>query len=292
VTARARGFSVLELLLLLAALLLVALGMLDLVDRRTRLEPPSVDELDRTLRAASPLLERAVRTAGAGGVSRALEIADNAADGSAYATRAGAVAVKPGTDRLRVRGVLESPLVALAAEDALTREPVSSPLDSASPGLLQRNPTDAPLRVPLRSGADAGRVLALATRVRTALAEKESAFFLIRDDRGGSAAGRVKSADEQGLTDDCLAAPTSDFAASSACALELRLDLTDPGAAAWNPGGDPRAWERLGPAFEGGLLDDETFFVARGEAAAAGAGDLPHPYLALARRLGGDTHEV
>jgi hypothetical protein len=293
----ARGFSMLELLLLLGALLLLAFGVLDLLNRRSRIEAARDDELDRALARATRALERAVRLAGGGSVPDAITVSDNTPDGISFPTARGPVAVRPGTDRLVARGVIEGPMLSLDALDPITAEIVSSPAASAHAGLLQRNPSDAPLRIPAWprrspvSGPGAGsRLLRIVARLRDALSRPDvTPLFLVRDELGGWAVGRVRAADDAGMTEGCLAEGASGNGREP-CDLELRLDFLDPRAVAWNPGRDAGALQRLGRPFEGGLLDEEAYFVARGES--EDASGFPRPYLAVARAAGAASYEV
>jgi hypothetical protein len=303
----ARGFSMSELLLLLGALLLLSFGVLDLLNRRSRIEAARVDELDRALARATRALERAVRLAGGGSVPDPITVSDNTPDGTSFPTARGPIAVRPGTDRLVARGVIEGPMLSLDALDPITAEIVSSPAASAHAGLLQRNPSDAPLRIPAWprrspvSGPGAGsRLLRIVARLRDALARPDVApLFLVRDELGGWAVGRVRASDDAGLTEGCLAEGVSG-SGREPCDLELRLDFHDPRAVAWNPGRDAGALQRLGRPFEGGLLDEETYFVARGESedlpaadrAPASSKTFPRPYLAVARAAGPASYEV
>jgi prepilin-type N-terminal cleavage/methylation domain-containing protein len=272
---RRRGFSLTEFLVVATLLALVALAALDLLDRRTRIGTGSVDELDHALRVASQALARGVRNAGCGGVARPLSVLDDTPAGASFVTPSGPIAARPGTDQLRVRGVLESSLVALDGIDAATGTPVTG-------ALLGRRPSDARLRVPAwpRGSLEEGgpRASALEGRLRAALAVPGAApMFLVRDELGRSAAARVVALDSGNLTETCLAARPAEGATAEPCGLELRLDFTDARATDWSSGTD--AVSRLGHVRDGGLLDDETFFVARGDESSGFA----HPYLARAR---------
>src|SRR5204863_3024144 len=125
--AARRGFSLSELLATLVVLLLVGVGVLNLLSRSTKLDVSAGSGLDAPLRAGAAALSRAIRGAGAGGLpGPALTLVDNTAEGAAFTTPGGArVAVRAGTDQVRLRGVLETPVLLLDPVDDATKEPVS-----------------------------------------------------------------------------------------------------------------------------------------------------------------------
>jgi hypothetical protein len=104
---RVRGFSLAELLLTLALLLAVVLGVLYVVDRRTRLlpEPARASDLESRLAAALKQVARDAEAAVATGGHDALRpVADNTAPGAFYRDASGrAVPVRAGTDQFGIR---------------------------------------------------------------------------------------------------------------------------------------------------------------------------------------------
>ena len=276
---RFAGFSLAELILTLVVLGLAVWLVLRLVDRRTRVvareEPVSrtASVLDASLRA----IVSDVRAAGTGGLPaddafRPVEDNTSSSGRSLYRTPlGGAVVVRSGTDQLGLRGVIRSPLVALAARDAATQELLSD--------RVRARPDAAAVSVP--AGKAAGAVRA---RLREA-APPSKAFFLLRDAAGRWAVARVVSAAE----------------GPSESALDVVLDFTDGDARALNHGGDPGAAARLGDVSAGGVFDDLVWFVARGEDGRPPdyimtndppSVAFPHPFLAVAQGIGADRWEV
>lgn len=276
---RSAGFSLAELLVTLAVLGLAAWLVLRLVERRTRVAAPE-GAASRTASVGEASLRAIVndvRAAGTGGLSAAdafRPVEDNTTSAGRYLYRTaagGTVVVRNGTDQLGLRGVIRSPLVALAPRDAVT--------DALLSDRVRARPDAAAVHLPAGKAAGA---------VRARLAEAappRKAFFLLRDAAGRWAVGRVVSAAE-GLPESPL---------------DVVLDFTDRDARALNHGGDPDAASRLGDVSAGGVFDDLVWFVAQGEEGKPpdfvmtndpASLAFPHPYLAAATGVGADRWDV
>jgi len=276
---RSAGFSLAELLLTLLLLALVVWVVLRIVDRGTRIRDaaPPMTGPESVLDTAFRMLRKDVQAAGTGGLPAREAfrmVADNtpAAGRTAYRTvRGEAVAVRPGTDQIGLRGVIRSPLVPLEPGVPRTGETVSS-------GIRAR-PDAVPVHVPPSAGLAGAR----ARLAEVSAAGK--AFFLVRDVAGAWAVARVASP-APGAGDGPL---------------DLVLDFTDPDASALNGNGGPDACARLGDVASGGVFDDLVWFVAEGPEGAppdyvkgSDPDSLrhPHPYLASGMASGNGSWEI
>ena len=276
---RSTGFSLTELLLTLALLALVAWVVLRIVDRGTRIRDaaPPLSGPEAVLDAAFRMLRKDVQAAGTGGLPAREAfrmVADNTAstDRSAYRTvRGEAVAVRPGTDQLGLRGVVRSPLVSLEPGVPGTDESVSSRMRAR------------PDAVPVRAPAAAGTVAARARLAEVSASGK--AFFLVRDAAGAWAVARVASS-----------AP-----GAGEGPLDVVLDFTDPDARTLNGDGGPDACARLAEVASGGVFDDLVWFVAEGpegippdyvKGSDPDSLRHPHPYLAAGVSAGNGLWEI
>ena len=282
-----RGFSLPALLLTLLACLGAVAAVLILVDRTTKIPPPTAPApvLKRTLDAAARVLTRDIEAAFRGLLPPGVAIraqSDNLVESRLFTDIFGEpTVVRPGTDILGLRGVLRTPVLSLSA------------LDPA--GILGR-PAAAIVRIPGLSGSGNEAIAATAARLRArALTGPAKRFFLVKDAAGSWAVARVTAFDSPAPA-ACGAA-----AAPEGCFLELTLDFTDADAVAGNEERSPVAIRRLGPLASGGLYDEIALFVARGPAGRPpdffAMNDPPsmanpRPYLAAAEAAGSGKWEV
>jgi hypothetical protein len=284
---RPRGFSLWELGLTLILVAVVIVAAVRLIDLRTKLlvvekdAPGPGGALETAVRSVSRDLEGAFR----GGVAlpeaiRPVEDNAGAHEESRCCDAAGVpVAVRPGTDQLRLRGVIRSSRLAV--------EPRREKDGASVPDRILRNASSVSLRAgPPREDRDGAKKLqSVIERLGDpSLASKR--FFLVAD-----SAGRYAVA----LVDAWNPAP------APARALEFLLDFTDPDAVSLNPDGEAGAARALGEVVTGGLLDDLVWFVARGKEGRPpdydAASDppsmrFPHPYLAVAAFAGEGRWEI
>jgi hypothetical protein len=277
---RPRGFALRELGLTLLLLAVVIVGAVRLIDLRTKLLAVEKDEpLGSVLEAAARALERDVRVAGRGGVSREEAIRpvadDSGADASRYVDVKGAsVAVRAGTDQVGLRGIMRTPPLGVRP---------------AAPGSIGADPSAVWLTAgPLPEGegasrADEPRAVAAVLGAATPRAKR---FFLVADREGRAAVARVRDWRSPG---------------EAGAALAIRLDFTDPEARRLNPRGESEAARALGEPATGGLLDDVVWFVAQGPPGRYPDYEpvndppsmrFPHPFLALAEFAGNGRWEV
>lgn len=275
---REAGFSLVELLVTLAALGLAVWIVLRVVDRGTRIGASSLPPTgpEAVLETAMRALRRDVAAAGTGGLD-AREAFRPVADNVAAASRAAVltaqgerVDVRPGTDELGLRGVIRSPLVALA--------PAGGGAGGTFAERLRADPRAVTIRAP---GAPA--LAALRARLKDTAAGGKT-FFLVRDASGRWAVARVAS--PPGETGD---GP-----------LDLVLDFSDPDARSYGRRA-PDAPPSLGEPVSGGVFDDLVWFVARGpegqppdfvRGTDPASLAFPHPYLAVGTAVGGDRWDV
>ncbi len=270
-------------LLLVGVVVAVAVRLIDLRTKLLVVEkdaPGPGGVLEVAVRSVSRDLQNAFR--GALALPEAIRpIEDNtSAEGVlSYRVDGGAVAVRAGTDQLRLRGAIRSSRLAVESR----REP-----DGAGvPDRILRDPSS----VPLRAGAppedrDAARSLQSAIEHLGDPARRPRRFFFVADSAGRYAVALVKSWSP-------APAPTR--------TLELLLDFTDPDAVSLNPGGEAGAARALSEVVTGGLLDDLVWFVAQGPEGSPPDYDalsdppsmrFPHPYLAVAAFAGEGRWEV
>jgi hypothetical protein len=300
------GVSLAGFLVTLAVLLLFLFVVLEFVDRWTRIPaaappPPglrtSLDSaaraLTRDLEAAASghfPLEAAIRPAG-----------DNAHAGEAYFDPKGETfVIRPGTDRLGLRGILRSPAVTLVPSDRSTGRAFSAPSGAVDPGAIQTEPGAAHLKIYARSpGASRGDpdLAAMLARLKAQpLSGPRKRFFVSGSGTGSYAVARVLSFADRtsGAPDGCPPGPDG-------CHVELSLDFTDRDAVRLNAAEDPDACRRLGVLSWGGLLDDIVYFVAQGARGVPpdyfAVNDpssiaFPRPFLAMAESAGGDRWDV
>jgi prepilin-type N-terminal cleavage/methylation domain-containing protein len=121
-----RGFSVVELIVVMALSAIAILGLAAIFDSSTKINKSGAEsaELQQSLRAALDEVQRSVRMAGVGGLSVDRSIALTEPGGQSHNNTAGLTLmdrfgvihpVRPGTDMLEVRGVIRTPLFALSA---------------------------------------------------------------------------------------------------------------------------------------------------------------------------------
>ena len=269
-------------LLLLGVVIIVAVRLIDLRTKLLVVEkdaPGPGGVLDVAVRSISRDLENAVH----GGVSlpgavRPVEDNTSAAGVTSYRDSAGvAVAVRPGTDQLRLRGVIRSP-----------RLDVESPLDGTGvPDRILKNASSVPLRAgPPAGDRDAARSLQSVIEHLGDPARRSKRFFLVFDSSGRHAAALVKSWSR---------------APASGRTLEFLLDFTDSDAVGLNPGGEAGAARSLSRVVSGGVLDDLVWFAAQGPEGRPPDYDatrdppslrFPHPYLAVAAFAGEGRWEI
>jgi len=273
-------------LLTLAFLSVLVLGLLNVFDRTTRMVRfgGQAQELGASIQVAAHALSRDVRAAGAG-ISAAAALvarANNSGKGARFSTALGDVAVRAGTDQLQIRGVLGSPLFRV--------QPAQPPASGETTfRIASRHPTPKWIRVTapgavgfglLPQVGEWGGLLARAGRTAAKV------FCAVSDEEGHQATAVLTSAAVEGGRREGV--------------LEVKVRFDDPDALPLSPGGAAAA-RRLRGELSLGLLDDLTYFVARGEPGAPpdyfAAADpeslaFPHPYLAVARFVGGGRYEV
>ena len=270
-------------LLLLGVIIAVAVRLIDL---RTKLLV-----VDRDLPGPGGVLEVAVRAVsrdvggafrGGAALPEAIRpVEDNTpAEGvTSYRESGGTVAVRPGTDQLRLRGVIRSPLLAVeprreedgaSVHDRILSNAASVAIRAGAPG----------------ESRDDGKTLQSVVERLGDPSTRAKRFFLVADGAGGYAVARVTSWRE---------------AAAPARTLEFLLDFTDPDAVSLNPGGEAASARALSEVATGGVLDELVWFVARGPEGSPpdydAASDppsmrFPHPFLAVAAFAGDGRWEV
>ena len=270
-------------LLLLGVVIAVAVRLIDL---RTKLLVVEKDApgLGGVLEVAVRSLSRDLEGAFHGGVAlpeaiRPVEDNTGAEGVTSYRDAGGAVAVRTGTDQLRLRGVIRS--------SRLGVEPRREPDGAGVPEGILRNASSVPLRAgPLREDRDGAKSLQSVIEHLGDPARRSKRFFLAADSAGRYAVALVNAWNPS-------PAPARN--------LEFLLDFTDPDAVSLNPGGEAGAARALGEVVTGGLLDDLVWFVARGPEGRPpdydAASDppsmrFPHPYLAVAAFAGEGRWEV
>ena len=270
-------------LLLVGVVVAVAVRLIDL---RTKLLLVEKDAsglggvLEVAVRSVSRDLEGAFR----GGVAlpeaiRPVEDNTSAEGVTSYRDAGGEVAVRTGTDQLRLRGVIRSPRLAV--------EPRREPDGAGVPEGILRNASSVPLRAgPPREDPDGAKSLQSVIEHLGDPARRTKRFFLVADSKGSYAVALV-------LAWNPSPAP--------ARTVEFFLDFTDTDAVSLSPGGEAGAARALGEVVTGGLLDDLVWFVARGPEGRPpdydAASDppsmrFPHPYLAVAAFAGDGRWEV
>lgn len=284
---RERGFSVRELTLTLLLMGVVIVVAVRLIDLRTKLLVVEKDDpglggvLEVAVRSVSRDLEGAFR----GGVAlpeaiRPVEDNTSAEGVTSYRDAAGGtVAVRTGTDQLRLRGVIRSSRLAV--------EPRREPDGASVLDRILRNASSVPLRAgPPREDRDGAKSLQSVIEHLGDPARRSKRFFLVADSAGRYAVALVNAWNPS---------------PAPARTLEFRLDFTDSDAVSLNPGGEAGAARALGEVVTGGLLDDLVWFVAQGPEGRPpdydAASDppsmrFPHPYLAVAAFAGEGRWEV
>jgi hypothetical protein len=271
-------------LLLVGAVIVVAVRLIDLRTKLLIVEkdaPGPGGVLDVAVRSVSRDLEGAFR----GGVAldeaiRPVEDNTSAGGVTSYRDAAGGiVAVRTGTDQLRLRGVIRSSRLAIERR----REK-----DGASiPERILKNASSVPLRAgPAREDRDGEKNLQSVIEHLGDPSLRSKRFFFMADSAGRCAVALVNAWNP---------------APPPARSLDFLLDFTDPEAVSLSPGGEAGAAHALGEVVTGGLLDDLVWFVAQGEEGRPpdydAASDppsmrFPHPYLAVAAFAGDGRWEV
>jgi hypothetical protein len=283
---RPRGFSLWELGLTLLLVAVVIVAAVRLIDLRTKLlgvekdVPGPGGALEAGVRSISRDLEGAFR----GGVAlpeaiRPVEDNTSAAGVTSYRDAEGTVAVRTGTDQLRLRGVIRSSRLAV--------EPRRENDGASVPDRILRNASAVSLRAgPPREDRDGAKSLQFVIEHLGGPSRRSKRFFLVTDSAGRYAVALVNAWNP---------------APAPARAVEFLLDFTDPDAVSLNPGGEAGAARALGEVVTGGVLDDLVWFVARGPEGRPpdydAASDppsmrFPHPYLAVAAFAGEGRWEI
>ncbi len=283
---RPRGFSLWELGLTLLLLGVVIVAAVRFIDLRTKLlvvekdAPGLGGALEVAVRSVSHDLEGAFR----GGVAlpeaiRPVEDNTSAEGVTSYRDAGGAVAVRTGTDQLRLRGVIRSSRLAV--------EPRREKDGASVPDRILRNASSVPLRAgPPREDRDGAKSLQSVIEHLGDPSRRSKRFFLVADSAGRYAVALVNAWNR---------------APAPARTLEFLLDFTDPDAVSLNPGGEAGAARALLEVVTGGLLDDLVWFVAQGpegrppdydEASDPPSMRFPHPYLAVAAFAGEGRWEI
>ncbi len=300
------GVSLVGFLVTLAVLLLFLFVILDFANRWTRIPAPAPAPpgLKTALDNAARSLSRDLETAASGRLPPEQSIrpvGDNTPPDQAYLDFRGEMfVVRPGTDRLGLRGILRSPLLVLEPADRATGRPFWGGPGAGPAGTVPASPSAARLKIyargPVAGRADAG-LAAVLVRLRALPPDgTRKRFFIAGADGGAWAVARLLSFADRtaGSADGCPAPPDG-------CHLGVVLDFTDGDAARMNPEGDRDAWRKLGALSWGGLLDDVVYFVARGARGAPpdyfSVNDppsvaYPHPFLALAESAGSDRWDI
>jgi hypothetical protein len=281
---RPRGFSLWELGLTLLLVAVVIVAAVRLIDLRTKLLVVEKDApgpggiLEAAVRSISRDLEGAFR----GGVAlpeaiRPVEDNTSAEGVTSYRDAGGTVAVRAGTDQLRLRGVIRSSRLAV--------EPHREKDGASVPDRILRNASAVSLRAgPPREDRDGAKNLQSVIEHLGDPSRRSKRFFLVADSAGRYAVALVNA-----------------WNPAPARALEFLLDFTDPDAVSLNPGGEAGAARALGEVVTGGLLDDLVWFVALGPEGRPpdydAASDppsmrFPHPYLAVAAFAGEGRWEI
>ncbi|MGZ5380322.1 MAG: hypothetical protein ACXWFQ_00520 [Thermoanaerobaculia bacterium] len=270
-------------LLLVGVVIAVAVRLIDL---RTKLLVVEKDApglggvLEVAVRSVSRDLEGAFR--GGVALSEAIRpVEDNtSAEGvTSYRDAGGTVAVRTGTDQLRLRGVIRSSRLAV--------EPRREPDGASVPDRILRNASSVPLRAgPPPEDRDGAKNLQSVIEHLGDPARRSKRFFFVADSAGRYAVALVNAWNPS---------------PAPARTLEFLLDFTDPDAVSLNPGGEAGAARALLEVVTGGLLDDLVWFVAQGPEGRPpdydAASDppsmrFPHPYLAVAAFAGEGRWEV
>jgi len=270
-------------LLLVGVVIAVAVRLIDL---RTRLLVVEKDApgLGGVLEVAVRSVSRDVEAAFRGGVAlpeaiRPIEDNTGAEGVTFYRDAGGEVAVRAGTDQLRLRGVIRSPLLVV--------EPHGEPDGASVPDRILKDPSSVPLRAgPSPEDRDGAKSLQSVIEHLGDPARRSRRFLFVADSAGRCAVALVKS-----WTPSPAPPRTLDFL----------VDFTDPDAVSLGPGGEAGAARALSEVVTGGLLDDLVWFVARGPEGRPpdydAASDppsmrFPHPYLAVAAFAGEGRWEV
>jgi hypothetical protein len=300
------GVSIAGFLVTLAVLLLFLFVVLEFVDRWTRIPAPAPlpSGLRTSLDNAARALTRDLETAASGRLpaTEAIRpVGNNTPPGEAFFDfRGETFVVRPGTDRLGLRGVLRSPVLFLEPTDRATGRPSSASPEAGGSGAIQEQPATARVKIyaeslaPARGDPNLAAVLArLGSRP---LVGPRKRFFVAGSGAGTWAAARVLS-----FVDRTTGAPGGCPPAPDGCHIEVALDFTDADAIRMNPKEDPDAFRRLGALSWGGLLDDVAYFVAQGARGTPpdyfSVNDppslgFPHPFLAMAESVGSDRWDV
>ena len=265
-------------LLLLGVVIVVAVRLIDLRTKLLVVEK-DVPGLEGVLEAAVRSVSRDLEGAFRGGVplpEAVRPVEDNAgAEGvTSYRGAGGTIAVRTGTDQLRLRGVIRSPR--LAVEDG-----------AGVPDRILRNASSVAVRAgPPRDDRDGAKSLQAVIEHLGAPAPGVKRFFLVADSAGRYAVALVKKWN---------ASP------GPGRTLEFLLDFSDPDALSLNKGGEAGAARALSEAVTGGILDDLVWLVAQGAEGHPPDYDAssdppsmksPHPYLAVAAFAGEGRWEV
>ncbi len=282
---RERGFSLRELtltLLLVGAVIVVAVRLIDLRTKLLVVEkdaPGLAGVLDVAERSISRDMEGAFR--GGFALPDAISSAEDntSATGiTSYRDAGGTVAVRMGTDQLRLRGVIRSPRLAVepqggdgtSVRDRILRNASSVPLQAGTP------PEDR----------DAAKNLQSVIEHLGDPSLRSKRFFLVTDSAGRYAVSVVRAWNSP---------------PGPARTMEFLLDFTDPDAVSLNPGGEAAAARSLSEIVTAGVLDDLVWFVAQGPEGRLPDYDaaidppsmkFPHPYLAVAAFAGGGRWEI
>ena len=268
-------------LLLLGVIVVVAVRLIDLRTKLLVVEkdlPGPAGVLEVAVRSVSRDVEGAVR--GGAALPEAIRpVEDNTgAEGvTSYREAGGTVAVRAGTDQLRLRGVIRSPRLAVEPQEK----------DGASiPDRILSNAASVALRAGPPHGDRDGAKSLQSVIEHLGDPSRLKRFFLVADGAGRFAVALVHAWSP---------------APAPARALEFLLDFTDPDAVSLNPGGEAAAALSLSGAATGGVLDELVWFVARGSEGRppdyVAAGDppsmrFPHPFLAVAAFAGDGRWEV
>jgi hypothetical protein len=300
------GVSIAGFLVTLAVLLLFLFVVLEFVDRWTRIPAPAPPPpgLRTSLDSAARALTRDLETAASGRLPATEGIrpaGDNTPTGEAFFDfRGETFVVRPGTDRLGIRGVLRSPVLILEPADRATGLPFSASPEAGGSGAIQAQPATARVKIyaqsPAQARADPSLAAVLARLGSRPLVGPRKRFFVAGSGTGTWAAARVLS-----FLDRTTGAKEGCPPAQDGCHIEVALDFTDADAIRMNPNEDPDAFRRLGALSWGGLLDEVSYFVAQGARGAPpdyfSVNDppslaFPHPFLAMAESVGSDRWDV
>lgn len=243
-----RGFSLVEVIVVLAITVVVILGMASLFDSSNHLNKTELQssELQQSLRAAMAELQRSVRMAGVGDlpVTQSVLAANPAPPNDSYNNVPAGTSVtdlfgtahpvRPGTDLIEIRGVITTPLFALSSAGcgACNGSPSPVAIPATTPYQVRNN--------------DSGQFGVLAGALTSA-----SRLFVVSSQTDNPVSGGTlynvgyvsQLSGDPGWTTQ--ASVTADFGNAAAAAFD-------------NPPGAPVP---LGPNVRGGILDDIVYFI-------------------------------